>query len=263
MPAVSVIVPIYNAESTLHATLDSIANQSFSDLEVLLLNDCSTDSSGEIIDRYAECDSRFQAIHLEKNYGAPAGPRNIGIDLAQGEWIAFIDSDDIWHSEKIERQLAVMKKTETLFSSTSMFNFSESEGLSFPDSNFEGTTTITFEMQLKQFLTPTSSVIVSKEVISKIRFNESLKYKAREDVDCFLHCHELLTKSIKINGAMLAYRIRDGQISGSKMMMIKRHYHVLKNYKKLDGSFLGAKALWYTVSHFVRAFFPRVFLKRL
>jgi len=263
MPVVSVIVPVYNAEDTLYDTLRSISNQTFTDIEVFLLNDGSSDSSGKIIDGYVKNDSRFHAIHLEKNYGAPAGPRNIGIDLAQGEWIAFIDSDDIWHSEKIERQLAVMEKTGTFFSSTSMFNFSESEGLSFPDSNFEETTTITFEMQLKQFLTPTSSVVVSKEVISAIRFNESLKYKAREDVDCFLHCHELLTKSIKINGAMLAYRIRDGQISGSKMMMIKRHYHVLKNYKKLDGSFLGAKALWYTASHFVRAFLPRVFLKRL
>ena len=53
------------------------------------------------------------------------------------DYIAFIDSDDIWHSEKIERQLEVMKKTRTFFSSTSMFNFSESEGLTFPDSNFD------------------------------------------------------------------------------------------------------------------------------
>ncbi|MBL96686.1 MAG: teichuronic acid biosynthesis glycosyl transferase tuaG [Legionellales bacterium] len=263
MPAVSVIVPVYNAQATLHDTLESISNQTFADLEVFLLNDGSSDSSGEIIDEYVKHDSRFQAVHLEKNYGAPAAPRNIGIDLAQGEWIAFIDSDDIWHSEKIERQLDVMKKTDTFFSSTSMFNFTDAEGLLFPDNNFEGTTIITFDMQLRQFLTPTSSVVVAKEVISKFRFNESLKYKAREDVDCFLHCHELLEKSIKINGAMLAYRIRDGQISGSKIKMIKRHYYVLKNYKRLDNSGLGYKALWYTINHFVRAFFPRIFLKRL
>ena len=104
MPTVSVIVPIYNAESTLHATLDSIANQTFFDLEVLMLDDCSTDASREIIDCYAERDARFQAIHLKENHGAPAGPRNIGLDMAQGEWIAFLDSDDIWHNDKLERQ---------------------------------------------------------------------------------------------------------------------------------------------------------------
>jgi len=124
MPVVSVIVPVYNAEDTLYDTLRSISNQTFTDIEVFLLNDGSSDSSGKIIDGYVKNDSRFHAIHLEKNYGAPAGPRNIGIDLAQGEWIAFIDSDDIWHSEKIERQLAVMEKTGTFFSSTSMFIFS-------------------------------------------------------------------------------------------------------------------------------------------
>jgi len=263
MPAVTVIVPIYNAESTLSATLDSIANQTFFDLEVLLLNDCSTDASGEIIDRYAERDSRFQAIHLKENHGAPAGPRNIGLDMAQGEWIAFLDSDDVWHSEKLERQLTAMKQTDTLFSSTTAFNFSNIEDMYFPDSNFDEVSFITFDMQLRRFLTPTSSVVVAKEVIRKVRFNESLKYKAREDVDCFLHCHELLSRSVKIKGAMLAYRIHENQISGNKITMIKRHFHVLRNYKKLDGSVLGFKAFWYTVSHFFRAFYPRFVLKRL
>jgi len=263
MPAVSVIVPIYNAEMTLIVTLDSIVNQTFSDFEVLLLNDCSSDSSGDIINRYAACDSRFQAIHLDRNYGAPAGPRNIGIDMAQGDWIAFLDSDDVWHSQKLERQLAIMEQSGASFSSTAMFNFCDLEGLHFPDSDFDETLIITFDMQLKRFRTPTSSVVVLKEIISKVRFNESLEYKAREDVDCFLHCHELLSQSVKIKGAMLAYRIQDGQISGDKLKMIKRHYHVLRNYKKLDGSVLGAKALWYTFTHFAGAFFPRVILKRL
>ena len=228
-----------------------------------MINDGSSDASPEIIDRYANMDARFRSVHLPKNYGAPAGPRNVGIDMAEGEWIAFIDSDDIWHPEKINRQLAAMKQSGTFFSSTSMFNFTDTETLLFPDSNFEETIIISFDMQLKQFLTPTSSVMVSKEVISKFKFNESLRYKAREDVDCFLRCHEFLEKSIKIKGAMVAYRIRKGQISGSKIKMFFRHYYVMKNYRKLNGSMLGIAALWYTISHFIRALFPRLFLKRL
>ena len=144
-----------------------------------------------------------------------------------------------------------------------MFNFTDTETLLFPDSNFEETIIISFDMQLKQFLTPTSSVMVSKEVISKFKFNESLRYKAREDVDCFLRCHEFLEKSIKIKGAMVAYRIRKGQISGSKIKMFFRHYYVMKNYRKLNGSMLGIAALWYTISHFIRALFLDFFEETL
>ena len=263
MPEVSVIVPIYNAEDTLLDTLASISNQTFSDTEVLMINDCSSDSSPDIMDIYAAQDSRFKSVHLKKNYGAPAGPRNIGIDLACGKWVALIDSDDIWHEEKIERQLLAMEENGVLFSSTSMFNFSNSQGLSFPDSDYTSTKLITFDMQLRQFLTPTSSVMVSRELISKVRFNENPKYKAREDVDCFLRCHELISHSVKIKGALLAYRVRDGQISGNKIKMVMRHLYVLWNYKYLDGSPLGFKAIWYTASHFIKALFPRLFLKRL
>jgi teichuronic acid biosynthesis glycosyltransferase TuaG len=263
MPKVSVIVPIYNAEDTLVDTLNSISNQTFLDMEILMINDCSSDSSGKIMDRYSALDPRFKAIHLKKNYGAPAGPRNIGIDMASGKWIALIDSDDIWHEEKIERQLHALEETGMLFCSTAMFNFSNSKDLLFPDSNFKSMKFITFDMQLRQFQTPTSSVVVSRTILSKVRFDENPKYKAREDVDCFLHCHELIGQSVKINGAMLAYRVRDGQISGNKIVMVKRHFYVLWNYKNLDGSSLRLKAIWYTISHFVKAFFPRYFLKRL
>lgn len=263
MPLVSIIVPVFNAEKTLRYTLNSILSQSFIDYEVLIINDLSTDSSHEIIDHYVKFDDRFKGIHLEKNFGAPAGPRNIGIDLAKGRWIAFLDSDDIWHEKKLEKQINILEKTGALFASTSMFNFSNNDQLSFPEEDFESFQYITFKMQMNQFLTPTSSVVVAKDIISKIKFNESLEYKAREDVDCFLHCHEILGHSIKIKGAMLAYRISEGQISGNKIKMIKRHYHVLKNYRMVSGKKLNYKALWFTLNHFIRAIIPRFFQKKL
>jgi len=263
MVSVSVIMPIYNSESTLETTLNSIAVQSYLDLEVLMLNDCSTDRSGEIMDQYAKIDPRFKAIHLDRRFGAPAGPRNIGIEMAKGEWIAFLDSDDVWHKEKLERQLIAMKQTNTLFSSTAAVRFTYDADIDFPDLNFDEISIITFDMQLKRCLTPTSSVVVRKDIIEKVKFNENLTYKAREDLDCFLHCHEVLSKSVKIKGAMLAYRVHQGQISGNKIKMIKRHFHVLRNYEKLDGTVLGFRALWFTVTHFVLVLYPRLILKRL
>lgn len=92
MPLVSIIVPIYNCEKYLRQCLNSILSQTVCDYEVILVNDGSKDSSGEICDEYAQLDSRFKVVH-KSNEGLSAA-RNDGIELARGEWITFIDSDD-------------------------------------------------------------------------------------------------------------------------------------------------------------------------
>ena len=89
---ISVIVPIYNTEQYLPRCLDSIISQSFSDFELLLIDDGSTDGSGAICDAYAEKDSRVRVFHKEN--GGVSSARNMGLDCAEGEWIAFVDSDD-------------------------------------------------------------------------------------------------------------------------------------------------------------------------
>lgn len=91
-PSLSVIVPVYNAISTIHRCLDSIVHQSMCDFELILINDGSTDGSGSICDEYAQKDYRIKVFH-KKNEGVSAA-RNIGIDFATGNWITFIDSDD-------------------------------------------------------------------------------------------------------------------------------------------------------------------------
>lgn len=93
---ISIILPIFNVEKYLKAALDSIVNQTFNfnELEVLMVNDCSTDSSGEIMDEYAKKYDNFIAIHLDKNSGTAGKPRNMGLDNASGEYIMFLDSDD-------------------------------------------------------------------------------------------------------------------------------------------------------------------------
>lgn len=92
MPKISVIVPVYNSEKYLHRCIDSILAQTFTDFEVLLIDDGSTDSSGEICDEYAHKDSRVRVFHKEN--GGVSSARNLGLDNAKGEWISFVDSDD-------------------------------------------------------------------------------------------------------------------------------------------------------------------------
>ena len=89
---ISVIVPIYNAEKYLHRCIDSILAQTFTDFELLLINDGSIDNSGAICDKYAAKDSRVRVFNKEN--GGASSARNLGLDNAQGEWITFVDSDD-------------------------------------------------------------------------------------------------------------------------------------------------------------------------
>lgn len=93
MPKISVIVPVYNTENYLHRCIDSILAQTFTDFELLLINDGSKDHSGKICDDYAEKDNRVRVFH--KPNGGVSSARNMGLDNAQGEWISFVDSDDI------------------------------------------------------------------------------------------------------------------------------------------------------------------------
>ena len=92
MPKVSIIVPIYNSETHLSRCIDSILAQTYSDFELILVNDGSIDNSGKICDEYAQKDSRIIVIHKEN--GGTSSARNIGLEKSHGEYITFVDSDD-------------------------------------------------------------------------------------------------------------------------------------------------------------------------
>ena len=101
---VSIVIPVYNVEEYLRECVDSVLNQTYSDIEVILVDDGSTDQSGNICDEYAEMDSRIKVIH-KKNGGVSAA-RNTGIDKAVGEYLLFVDSDDAIHSELVEAYMS-------------------------------------------------------------------------------------------------------------------------------------------------------------
>lgn len=103
MPQVSVIIPVYKAEKYLEKCVRSVLNQTFHDLEVILVDDGSPDSSGQICEEYAKKDSRIKVIH-QKNAGV-AVARNVGLDLAAGEYITFVDSDDYIRPQMYEEML--------------------------------------------------------------------------------------------------------------------------------------------------------------
>lgn len=103
---VSVIVPVYNVEKYLKKCIDSLLIQTYEDIEIILIDDGSTDSSGEICDSYSKKDSRIKVIH--KKNGGLSDARNKGLDLASGQWVTFVDSDDYVTKNYVERLLSLL-----------------------------------------------------------------------------------------------------------------------------------------------------------
>ena len=111
MPKVSVIVPVYNVENYLAECLDSVVGQSVLDLEILCINDASTDSSLEILQKYADRDSRIKILQNDRNMGL-ACTRNRGLEAATGEYVLFVDSDDLIDRELLETVITKMGDAE-------------------------------------------------------------------------------------------------------------------------------------------------------
>ena len=116
-PIVSVVMPAYNAERTIEASINSVIGQTFAYWELIIVNDCSTDGTASMINEYAAKDPRICVYHACENQGVAAS-RNYALELAQGEWIAFLDSDDLWREEKLEKQLRLAEETSAVITYT-------------------------------------------------------------------------------------------------------------------------------------------------
>ena len=125
-PLVSVIIPVYNAEKIVGFTLDSVINQTYKNLEIICVNDCAKDNSLEVLNEYAKKDKRIKVISNEKNSGV-AETRNNALKIATGEFIAFVDADDVWHLEKIEKQIKLMLENDYKLTYTSV-QFIDNDG---------------------------------------------------------------------------------------------------------------------------------------
>lgn len=181
---ISVIIPLYNKEKSIRATLQSVCAQTYTDFEVIVVDDGSTDGGGGIADHFQ--DSRVRVIH-KKNAGV-CSARNRGIQESKGEFIALLDGDDQWDAEYLQEQVRMIKD----FPKAAMWgiNFAEmSEGKLFRElqtglpKNFRGYVDHYFQMPGRiSDLFCSSSVVIRRDVFDKVGyFDESLKYS--EDID--------------------------------------------------------------------------------
>ncbi len=127
MERISIITPAYNAECFIGDTIESVQKQTYKYWELIIVDDCSTDNTNFVATDYAKKDSRIRVIKAPIN-GGVAAARNIGLENAQGDYIAFVDSDDLWKSDKLEKQLAFMKEKGCALSYTDFQKFNTENG---------------------------------------------------------------------------------------------------------------------------------------
>ena len=176
---ISVIIPVYNAEPFLAACLDSVLGQTHRDLEILLINDGSTDSSGAICDRYAAMDSRIQVLHQEN--GGVSRARNRGLELASGELISFIDSDDTMEPDMYELLVRLMLEHDADISHCGYKRF-DKQGQLVREINgtgnlmlHNGEEAIVYMLRGEYFSNGLWNKLFRSDVVQGLQFHENLK----------------------------------------------------------------------------------------
>jgi len=182
MPRISVIIPCYNNKPYLRECLDSVLNQTFSDYEVIVVDDGSTDGTGEIIQSYLP-----RVRYLRQSNQGPAAARNAGIEAASGEYIAFQDADDLWYPEKLEMQLKFMEANPRFaWAYSDMCTFNEKQILQ--SSWFSDRPTHqgkVFEQLIYNNFIPTITVMVKKDALLSAGCFDS-SFRSCEDKDLWL-----------------------------------------------------------------------------
>lgn len=243
---ISVITPVYNAEEFLKETLDSVLNQTYENIEYLLIDDCSNDSSPDIIKEYSKKDNRVKYIKLETNSGA-AVARNTGLENAKGRYVAFIDSDDIWYLDKLEKQLNFMSH-DIAFTYTRYERISE-------EGQFLGAPSFPIKLNYSGLLKNTaiacSTVVIDRQVIGDFRMPLVRK---GQDTATWLKILKTHDHAYLVDEILSQYRAREGSLSDNKVSALKRTWNTYRNIEKLPMH----KAIYYFGFYIMNALKRRV-----
>lgn len=226
-PIVSVITPVYNAEKYLAETIQSVLDQTYQSFEFLLVDDCSNDSSKKIITSFAELDDRVKYLKLQSNSGA-AVARNHGLENAEGRYIAFIDSDDKWYPEKLERQLAYMDDNHRAFTYTKFETLYEDGSKRAPAASLPER--LNYTGLLKNTAIACSTVVIDKNIIGEFRMPLVRKGQDTATWLKILRSHDY---AYLLDETLNQYRLVGGSLSSNKFLALKRTWNTYKNLEKL------------------------------
>ena len=239
---ISIIVPMYNAEKFIGKTIESVLAQTYQNWEMLIMNDVSTDNSLAIVSVYAKKDERIKIVNTEKNVGVVKG-RNFLIDLASGKYIAFLDADDYWHNEKLEKQIQFMKEKNASISCTEYTRVKENEE---KINDVIIKEEISYNDMLKNNYLGCLTVIYDAEKIGKRYFKELEK---NEDYVLWLEIVKDVNTIYGLKENLAYYRVLDNSRSSNKVKTAKVRWEIYRKIEKLS----LLKSIYYFLHYAIRA----------
>ena len=249
---VSIIVPVYNSEEYLAATMDSVLAQSYPNWELLLVDDCSTDASAEIIRGYMAQDDRIRYIPLTTNSGA-AIARNTALEASRGRYIAYLDADDLWFPRKLERQITFLRENNVAFSCCA-YEKIDQDGTSLQKIVWMPKT-LNYHQYLKNTIIQTVGVIVDTKLVDPSLL---VMPNVRRGQDCATWL-QILKNGTLFHGqpeVLAAYRRVATSLSANKLRAFKRTWHIYRQVEHLSLPY----AVWCQICYAYHACLKRVYL---
>ena len=222
---VSIIIPLYNASAYVAETLHSVLCQTYRDWEAILVDDCSTDNTVDVVKCIIKEDSRLKLYCLEKNVGK-ASCLNFALPKITGRYLAFLDSDDIWMPNKLEKQLAFMKRDGYPITCTSYVQFSDSEKAD--GRIFHAKKKVDYQRMLLDCPVGNSTVIYDIEQLGKQRVPD---IRRRIDDALWLQILKQTPYIWGLDEVLMKYRVREGSLSSNKIGLVKYHW---KLYREIE-----------------------------
>lgn len=237
----SVILPVYNSQKYVEKTILSVLSQSYSKLELIIIDDFSLDNSRKIIEKFRRLDQRIIVIYKTKNTGC-ADSRNKGMEIASGEYVAFIDSDDIWMKNKLELQIKYLELNRLQAVSSSYLLIDENNDVI---KARKIKSSIDYKSLLKENQVIFSSLVVRNNIISNIKFNSKWFH---EDYVFLLNLTKMGIVISSMSPCLIKYRVHNGGRSFNKLNAARNRWIIYRNYLQFN----LLKSLYYFVFYAIK-----------
>lgn len=221
---VSIITPTFNAEKYIRSTLQSVLNQSYQNWEMILVDDASTDRTVSIIEESAQKDNRIKLFKLSENSGNGFA-RNVALEKSAGKYIAYLDADDLWFPEKLEKQIKFLKTNKLPFT-FSFYDCIDEEGNDL-NRRVEAPLNLTYNQLFFCNYVGNLTAIYDVDYFGKITLQASQK---RQDWRLWLTILKEIKTTKPVPEPLAFYRIRKDSISSSKFKLIKHNFGVYREF---------------------------------
>ena len=222
---ISVILPVYNCGQLIESSVSSVLAQTYRNLELIIVDDASDDNTSEICHSLAEKDDRIKVITNTNNSGALKA-RSIAVDIAKGEWVAFIDADDLWEPEKIEKQLMLRNETgcDLVYTASAFINASGKQYSWVMHVPSE----VDYRRLLKQNIISNSSVLTRKKDYIKYLPSKDISNRMHEDFACWLCMLRDGRTARGIDEPLITYRLSKGSRASNKFKAAEMNMNTYK-----------------------------------